>query len=177
MQQIHRLRHMDEKDTSRVWMPWRKIGRLMHLHHMTCVFALKRYKAGGHQLVDQRVNNGKTNNRRVKITPDAKSHLLNHQTLKDQSGFTLSQRCHELRLEKGVSVSPNALKQFYNKHKVRYYVANYQYQQAHKRSQDKVHVFALQLARLIQQKALIVYTDESSFNLWLHQKRTWFNVE
>lgn len=74
-------------------------------------------------------------------------------------------------------MSLNALKQFYNKHKVRYYVANYQYQQAHKRSQDKVHVFALQLARLIQQKALIVYTDESSFNLWLHQKRTWFNVE
>lgn len=40
-----------------------------------------------------------------------------------------------------------------------------------------MHQFALQLARLIHQKALIVYTDESSFNMWLQQKRTWFSVQ
>ena len=69
---------MDEKDASKVWMTWRKIGRLVHLHPMTCFFALKRFKAGGNQLVDKRVNNGKTNNRKIKITHEIKEHLLSH---------------------------------------------------------------------------------------------------
>ena len=36
--------------------------------------------------------------------------------------------------------------------------------------------FAVTLARLIQQEALIVYTDESSFNMWMKMKATWMSA-
>jgi hypothetical protein len=66
---------------------------------------------------------------------------------------------------------------FYLKHKVGYYAASYQYQQAAAKSQEKVQEFAIALAKLIQQQALIVYTDESSFNMWMKMKATWMSQQ
>ena len=62
------------------------------------------------------------------------------------------------------------------KHKVGYYAASYQYQQAASKSQSKVQDFAIALAKLIQQQALIVYTDESSFHMWMKMKATWMHA-
>ena len=36
--------------------------------------------------------------------------------------------------------------------------------------------FAVALAKLIRQEALIVYTDESSFNMWMKMKSTWMST-
>ena len=33
--------------------------------------------------------------------------------------------------------------------------------------------FSLHLARLVQQKRPVVYFDESSFNMWMRNTRTW----
>jgi transposase len=80
-------------------------------------------------------------------------------------------------LDRGVSIKPCSLRAFYKKSKVGYYVANYQYQQAVARPQWKVQEFAVALARLVQDKSIVVYTDESSFNMWIKMRSTWMNMD
>ena len=33
------------------------------------------------------------------------------------------------------------------------------------------------LAKLVKNQAIVVYTDESSFNMWIKMRSTWMNVD
>jgi len=54
-------------------------------------------------------------------------------------------------------------------------VVNYTYQQAMGRSEGPLKSFSLHLARLVEQGKVVVYFDESSFNLWMRSRKTWCN--
>ena len=82
-----------------------------------------------------------------------------------------------MRLDREVSIKPCSLRAFYKKNKVGFYVANYQYQQAVSRPQWKVQDFAVALAKRIKEQAIVVYTDESSFNMWIKMRSTWMNTD
>ena len=72
-----------------------------------------------------------------------------------------------------VKIHPVTLRDFYIKNKIKYRCVSYQYQQYLQRGKGPVFDFAVQIARLIVERKNLVYFDESSFNVWLRNRRTW----
>jgi transposase len=62
---------------------------------------------------------------------------------------------------------------FYLKHGIKLRAVSFIYQQSLKKSRSPILHFSLILARMILDDKIIVYFDESSFNLWMRGNRTW----
>ena len=102
---------------------------------------------------------------------------MNYDTLQQWSGYCLQQRCLELDRLMSISIKPTTLRDFYVKHKIKYRCVSYQYQQYLNRGRGPIFDFAVRLARLIEEKKTVVYFDQSSFNVWLRNRRTWSTAD
>ena len=93
------------------------------------------------------------------------SFLLCHTTLQEWSGMTLCQRCKQIKNQFGVTISPSALKRFYNRQGIKYLRTSFIFQQGMGllKEQER-YKFCLELATRLDRKEVIVYADEASFN-------------
>ena len=125
----------------------------------------------GHH-IDGRIMNGRKSFK-SKVDENLKTFLLSHSVLQKWSGLTISQRVKLIELEHNVVLGCTTLKDFYKKHKVKYLQVSYMYYQAFKKGPMAQYNFAVKIAQLIEQKQVLIYFDEASFNLWLKRTHTW----
>lgn len=65
------------------------------------------------------------------------------------------------------------LRNFYVKHGVRYLFSNYAYQQSLAVKRSTILDFSMELAQLIHEDRVLLYFDESTFNMWMRGRKTW----
>ena len=94
----------------------------------TCFYAIRAYQQRGHAFINKRLTNGRPHHT-IKIKDQLTSFLLCHTTLQEWSGMTLCQRCKQIKNQFGVTISPSALKRFYNRQGIKYLRTSYIYQQ------------------------------------------------
>ena len=154
-------------------MSFPAIAKRHRLPVSTCFYAIRAYQQRGLAFINKRLNNGRPHHT-IKIKEQLTSFLLCHTTLQEWSGMTLCQRCKQIKNQFGVTISPSALKRFYNRQGIKYLRTSYIYQQGMGllKEQER-YKFCLELATRLDKKEVIVYADEASFNCWMHSKRTW----
>ena len=72
-----------------------------------------------------------------------------------------------------MKVSWQVLRNFYLKNGVKYLASNYAYQQSLQQQKSVILDFAIELAQLVFDDKVVIYFDESSFNMWLRGRKTW----
>jgi transposase len=160
-------------DCSTVHMSFPAIAKRHRLPVSTCFYAVRAYLQRGLAFVNRRLTNGRPAHT-IKIKEQLTGFLLTHSTLQEWSGMTLLQRCKQIKNQFGVTISPSALKRFYNRQGIKYLRTSYCYQQGMGLAKEQERFkFCVDLATRLDQKEVLVYADEASFNCWMHSKRTW----
>ena len=109
-------------------MSYPEIAKRHRLPVSTCFYAVRAYLQRGLAFVNRRLTNGRPAHT-IKIKEQLTGFLLTHSTLQEWSGMTLLQRCKQIRNQFGVTISPSALKRFYNRQGIKYLRTSYCYQQ------------------------------------------------
>ena len=164
-------------DCTTVHMSFPAIAKRHRLPVSTCFYAIRAYQQRGFAFINKRLTNGRPHHT-IKIKEQLTSFLLCHTTLQEWSGMTLCQRCKQIKNQFGVTISPSALKRFYNRQGIKYLRTSYIYQQGMGLLKEQERFkFCLELSTRLDRKEVIVYADEASFNCWMHSKRTWTGPE
>ena len=128
VKQLILARFQSLTDLSAVHMSFPALAKRFRIPVSTCFYAIKMYRQRGLAYVNGRLTNIRPP-RTFKLTSAIASYLRGHDTLQKWSGWTLQQRCKQIRKEFGLALSPSGLKRFYNRQGVKFLTCSYIYQQ------------------------------------------------
>jgi transposase len=100
-------------------MSFPAIAKRYRLPVSACLFAIRVYQQKALAFINKRLTNDRPQ-QTIKIKEQLMSFLICHTTLQEWSGMTLCQRCKQIRNQFGVTISPSALKRFYNRQGIKY---------------------------------------------------------
>lgn len=152
-------------------MHQRAAARELRMAFTTFRTLIKKYQQNDFVLDTRRANNKVKFGKLMPI----KHKLLDSACLRDWAHMSLHQRCQKILADHQIKVSHTHLLKFYRHHKVSYVKPGYKLWSS--ATEDKLLdlriAFIKDLGEAILSDTEVFYFDETSFNLWMRQVRTW----